>query len=153
MVYPELQAPLPAQQAITVNTNLPTYIYNFYNLDSHWHHTVAANRVLLLEPSFFQKYPVCGHTISFVLKLASNISNIQVYVGEFADLSAVLGPSAIHYKEHPTNRHYMGTQHPRDWMFEEVQAYFPSFFAYWKKCEPHLKTLSPQGDITSAEQL
>lgn len=135
LVYPELQTPLPAQQAITVNTNLPTYIYNFYNLDAAWGTQRPANRILLLEPGFFQKYPVCGHSISFVLKLASNIRNIQVYVGEFTDLTAVLGPSAIHYKEHPTNRHYTGTQHPRDWIFEEVQGYFPSFFAYWKKCE------------------
>ncbi len=135
LVYPELQTPLPTQQAITVNTNLPTYIYNFYNLDAAWGTQRPANRILLLEPGFFQKYPVSSHTISFVLQLANNIPNIQVHVGEFAELATMLQGSPIHYKEHPTACHYTGTEHPRDWMFEDVQGYFPSFFAYWKKCE------------------
>ena len=98
-----------------------------------------ANRILILEPSFFKRYPVCNQTISFVLALAKNIHNIQVYVGEFTDLQIVLANSEIHYKEHPTVKHYEGIQHNREWMFDDVGGYFHSFFSYWKKCEPFLK--------------
>ena len=45
----------------------------------------------------------------------------------------------INYKEHPTNKHYKGKEHKRDWIFEEVEGYYPSFFSYWKKCEKYLK--------------
>lgn len=136
----DLETELPAQNEVMVNPDIPTYLYNFYNLDCVWDSTINANRILLLEPSFFDKYPVCSRTISFILALAKNIPNIQVYAGEFTDLLKELNPSQIHYKEHPASNHYIGIQHKREWMFEEVKGYFPSFFAYWKKCETHLKT-------------
>ena len=135
----KLKAKLPTPNGLLVNPNIPTYLYNFYNLDCKWDSQINANRILLLEPSFFIKYPVCSQTFSFILDLAKNIPNIQVYVGEFTSLQSTLGPSQIVYKEHPTANHYTGTQHKREWMFEDVTGYFPSFFNYWKKCEKYLK--------------
>ena len=136
----DFETKLPAQQKLIVNKNSSTYLYNFYNLDCEWALGINANRILLLEPSFFKKYPVCDQTLSFVLALAKNIQNIQVYVGEFTDLLVELGDSEIHYKEHPTVSHYKGTQHNREWMFEEVKGDFPSFFNYWKKCDKFFET-------------
>ncbi|TAH20286.1 MAG: deoxyribodipyrimidine photolyase [Cytophagales bacterium] len=135
-----LRTVLPEKKALDLNKELPTYIYNFYNLDCKWKQEMNANRILLLEPSFFEKYPVCEKTIEFVLALSKNIPNIQVYVGEFGELYSEIGNSAIHYKEHPTARHYKGAQHKREWIFEEVHDYYPSFFAYWKKCEKYIQT-------------
>ena len=48
---------------------------------------------------------------------------------------------------HPLNAGYSGTQEERDWISEEVQGYYPSFFSYWKKVEKHLYkqiSLSPE---------
>ncbi len=134
----DLKTELPFQQQLNLDLNIPTYLYNFYNLDCEWDATINANRILLLEPSFFERYSVCKQTISFVLDLAKNIDNIQVYIGEFDDLKFELADSKIHFKEHPTAKHYLGILHNRDWMFEEVVDYYPSFFAYWKKCEKFL---------------
>ena len=66
-----------------------------------------------------------------------NIPNIQVYVGEFKDLIKTYQLKDILYKEHPLNKHFIGTEQPRDWMFD-VQGYYPSFFAFWKKCKKQL---------------
>lgn len=137
----ELKTNLPKTSSFVFDNNLPTYIYNFYNLDCNWDKSIRANRVLLLEPSFFQQYPVCDKTINFILELSKNISNIQVYVGEFNEAFDTVDINKINYKEHPTNQHYKGIEHKRDWMFEEVQGYYPSFFSYWKKCEKYLKKL------------
>ncbi len=136
---PILETELPARQPLQIDNAIPSYLYNFYNLDCQWDSAVNANRILVLEPSFFKRYPVCSQTISFVLALADNIHNIQVYVGELAELAVELAGSTIHYKEHPTVRHYTGVQHNREWMFDDVVGYFPSFFAYWKKCEKYLE--------------
>lgn len=136
---PILQTNLPKKEQITVDNSLPTLVYNFYNLDPFWKNDIEANRVLLLEPSHFQKYPVSNKTIEFVLKLAENIERIQVYVGEFNELKSEHNLTDIYFKEHPSNLHYIGTQDERDWMFPEIRGYFPSFFAYWKKCEKILK--------------
>ena len=137
-----LKTTLPDQKPINLNQQLPTYIYNFYNLDPSWDKHIKANRILLLAPSFFEMYPVCENTIDFILKLCRNIDGIQIYVGEFDALATQLGDSITHYKEHPTNQYYTGTEHPRDWMFKEVTGNFPSFFAYWKKCKSYFKMLS-----------
>ena len=136
-----LQTFLPKTETLVLDHSLPTYIYNFYNLDCNWFKEVNANRVLLLEPSFFKQYPVCERTIHFILDLSKNIVGLQVFVGEFEEAVITLDKNKIHFKEHPTNTHYKGIQHNRDWMFEEVKGYYPSFFSYWKKCEKYLNQL------------
>ncbi|MBX7056253.1 MAG: hypothetical protein K1X36_14980, partial [Pyrinomonadaceae bacterium] len=107
---PTLGTVLPPKGPVVIERSLPMLVYNFYNLDPLWRSGETANRILLLEPSHFEKYPVSPGTIAFVLKLAGNIERIQVYVGEFAELKGQLGPSEIYYKEHPANEHYTGTR-------------------------------------------
>lgn len=130
----DLQTKLPETKELKLDKRLPTYIYNFYNLDCKWDEDIIANRILLLEPSFFAKYPVCENTLNFIFQLAKNIKGIQLAVAEFETIFSAID-SEINFKEHPTNAHYRGIQHERDWMFKEVKGYFPSFFSYWRKCE------------------
>lgn len=136
---PVLRTVLPKSSSIVIDNSLPTLIYNFYNLDPFWKPDIEANRVLLLEPSHFNKYPVSEKTINFVLKLAENIERIQIFTGEFGEVTAKHNLSEIYFKEHPTAKHYDGIKEERDWMFPEICGYFPSFFGYWKKCEKLLK--------------
>lgn len=143
---PILQTNLPKKEAIIIDNSLPTLVYNFYNLDPFWKNDLVANRVLLLEPSHFEKYPVSDKTIEFILKLAENLERIQIYVGEFDELKTENSLNEIYFKEHPTNTHYIGTQEERDWMFPENRGYFPSFFAFWKKCEKPMKLRIIQGN-------
>ena len=122
----------------TPNTRLErdkkTLVYNYYNLDPDWHADEEVQRVLLLEPSFFKTYPVSPKCIEFVMQLANNIAGIQIIVAEFDALTENVDPAQIIYKEHPTNRHYIGTEESRSWMFD-VRGDYPSFFAFWKKCK------------------
>ncbi len=131
---PLLRTELPKNEPIEIDNSLPTLIYNFYNLDPIWKPDVKANRVLLLEPSHFKKYPVSIKTIEFILKLSENIERIQIYVGEFGELQSEYNLSDLYFKEHPTNLHYKGSRDERDWMFPDVNGHFQSFFAYWKRC-------------------
>jgi deoxyribodipyrimidine photo-lyase len=129
---------LPQSDSIKINSNWPTFIYNYYNLDPEWHKDENRNSILLLEPTFFEEYPVSEKCIQFMLALSKNITDIQVYVGSFASFVERYQPSKIVYKEHPLNKGYIGVQESRDWVLEEVTGYHPSFFAYWKKMEKHL---------------
>jgi deoxyribodipyrimidine photo-lyase len=134
----ELVTPLPRQTAITIDPSLPSCIYNFYNLDPIWKNNISANRILLLEPSQFEQYPVSQNSIDFVLKLSKDcINNIQIYVGEFDALVSEYNLKTLFFKEHPLSKHYHGTEDCRDWMFE-VKGYYPSFFSFWKKCKKQL---------------
>ncbi|WP_044209511.1 FAD-binding domain-containing protein [Flammeovirga sp. OC4] len=130
-LQPEFITPLPDSTSITIDTSIPSFIYNSYNLDPLWNHEVEGNRILLLEPSHFEKYPVSDHVLQFILDLSENIDNIQVFVGEFDELEKQLEGSSIYYKEHPTVRHYKGIEEERDWI-SNVKGYYPSFFKFWK---------------------
>src|SRR5690606_20072975 len=111
---------LPENRDIQINPDLPFFLYHFYNLDPFWKKEIPANRILLMEPSHFKKYPVSEKSIQFVLELAKNIKNVQVFTGEWDELIQQYQPAEIHYKEHPAFVHYSGIQWEGDWMFPEV---------------------------------
>ena len=131
----KLETILPINKPLEINKSLPTFIYNYYNLDPVWRSNEKGNRILLLEPAFFDAYPISEKCMEFMLSLANNISGIQVFVGSFNELYEQIQLQTIHYKEHPFNSHYSGIEDPRDWISEQLTDYYPSFFAYWKKIE------------------
>lgn len=130
-----LQTNLPATELPNLDAALPIYVYNFYNVDINWDTNIKANRILLLEPSFFKKNPVSDKTIDFILSLSKNIDGIQTVVGEFDAVFDQSQHKKIQFKEHPAFAYYKGNMYQRDWMFENVDGYYPSFFAFWKKCQ------------------
>jgi deoxyribodipyrimidine photo-lyase len=134
----QLQTQLPTATPIGIDISLPTFIYNYHNLDPLWHKNEPGNRILLLDPAFFVQYPVSSNCINFMLALTQNIPDLQVFVGSFQELVSQHSLSNIHYKEHPFNQLYKGTEEPRDWIVPEVTGNYPSFFAFWKKVERQL---------------
>ena len=130
-----LELILPEPAAIQMDSSLPTFIYNYYNLDPLWHKDEPGNRILLLEPTFFTSYPVSTNCINFILALSKNIPGVQVYVGSFESLVETYSIKECFYKEHPFNSGYVGIKEERDWITDKVSGYFPSFFSYWKKVE------------------
>jgi deoxyribodipyrimidine photo-lyase len=71
---------LPETDTAKFNSGQPTFIYNYYNLDPLWHKNETGNRVLLIEPEFFRKYPVSKKCIDFMLALSKNIPGIQMII-------------------------------------------------------------------------
>lgn len=137
LTEPELKTTLPEKSPVTLNRELPTCIYNYYNLDPLWKSDEKMNRVLLLEPEHFAQYPVSRKALQFALDLGQNIPGLQVYVGSFNELKTHHDLKEIYFKEHPLNGHYKGIEEPRHWMFS-VEGYYPSFFAFWKKCKKEM---------------
>ena len=129
---------LPEGDSIQIIPDQPIFIYNYYNLDPLWHKNEPGNRILLLEPEFFQNYPISKKCMDFMLDLSKNIQGIQIYVGSFQAFSAEYKETSIYYKEHPLNIGYFGLQEERDWISNDVSGYYPSFFSYWKKVKKHL---------------
>jgi deoxyribodipyrimidine photo-lyase len=139
-----LKTTLPDSKRPSVDTTKPTLIYNSYNLDPLWRKDEKANRILLLEPSHFQKFPVSEKVIAFVLNLSKNIPNIQLMIGEVSELEKLYVASEVSTKwliskEHPAFNYYPGQRDARDWVYPEVNGYYNSFFSYWKKCEKLIK--------------
>ena len=136
-----LSTSLPPSQNNLPENKLPVFIYNYYNLDPQWHRNETGNRILLLEPDVFAQYPVSEKCISFMIELAANIPDVQIYTGSFNELKQRFPDSKFFFKEHPFNSNYSGIAESRDWMTPEVTGYFPSFFSFWKKAEKELLPL------------
>ena len=131
----EAATELPETHVPELDPNLPVHLYNAYNLDPVWRSEDAANRVLLLEPSHFERHPMSSKTIRFILALSENIPGVTVFTGEFEDLRNAYPKTAFVHREHPLFRHYTGTRDEREWMFPSVSGWHNSFFAFWKRCE------------------
>jgi len=134
----QLETPLPERKQPLLEKDKTTLLYNYYNLDPRWHRGENLQRILLLEPSFFRENPVSKKCIDFILELSKNIEGIHIFVGEYHELLKKISKNRLVFKEHPANRHYQGKEEQREWL-SGVQGYFPSFFAFWKKCKIALK--------------
>jgi deoxyribodipyrimidine photo-lyase len=134
---PALNTPLPETKPFEMAPDLPVLIYNCYNMDPAWRSEMRANRVLLLEPSVFEKYPVSQASLNFLIALGKNIPDLKVFVGEFNDLRKQIEHPDIYFREHPLNR-YEGKEDAREWMFG-VKGYYSSFFGFWKRCKKELR--------------
>jgi deoxyribodipyrimidine photo-lyase len=130
---------LPSASPLIVDPARPTLLYDTYNLDPFWHADADANRILLLDPAFFERYPASDMRIRFMLDLGANIPGLQVFVGSFGELAASTGLKDIRYKEHPSHRGHAGIEEPRDWIAPDVTGDHPSFFAYWKRVEKRIR--------------
>jgi deoxyribodipyrimidine photo-lyase len=131
-VTPELPSVLPENRALDETEFNDVLIYNWYNLDPSWHSDNRFERVLLLEPSVFSKYPISHHSFAFMFDLAKNIPGVKVFVGEFKDLQMLRPHARFIFKEHPLNN-YHGLEELRDFIVTDVNGYFRGFFPYWNK--------------------
>ena len=139
----ELTTPLPQAEESILSANKEVALYTYYNLDPLWRQDQSMDRILILEPSHFEKYPVNQKCIDFMLDLSKNIEYIQIFVGEFKELQTILPTCQFFYKEHPSNQHFKGIQDERDWMFP-TKGYFPSFFKFWNKSLKQAKHIDYQ---------
>ncbi len=137
---PELVTILPETTALNIDCTKPTCIYNSYNLDPLWRKDEDVNRILLLEPSHFKKYPVSEKVIDFILQLSQNIPNIIIFKGEFKEISGLYESKKdeIIFKEHPAFVHYKGRCDSREWLAPSVTGNFNSFFSFWKRAEKEI---------------
>jgi deoxyribodipyrimidine photo-lyase len=125
---------VPATKGLGLVADLPTFVYTHYTLDPTYHEGEEGNRVLVLEPSHFKKHPMSPKTIQFILELATNIPDIQVYYGEYADL-AVKGI----FRDHPINAHFSGVRESYPSLVPGLEGEFSSFFSFWNKINKKIR--------------
>jgi deoxyribodipyrimidine photo-lyase len=137
VIQPPLHTELPVLPKPVIKSGLPVLVYNSYNLDPAWRSDQPANRILLLEPDHFNRYPVSPKVLRHILNCSARINGLQVFVGSYDQLIQLAPDETFYFKEHPFSRHYHGVQDEREWM-TGVKGYYPSFFAFWKKAQKEL---------------
>ena len=124
----------------SLNQNLDTVIYNFYNLDVNWRQEKDYNRILLIDTDFFSKYPISNESLKFFINLSKNINGLKIFVGTFEEMIFKHKPKRVFYKEHPTNLKYTGIEDKRESYFSQDNLY-PSFFKFWNANQKNIKKL------------
>lgn len=110
-------------------------LYTHYSMDPLWHRDLEADRILVLEPSHFSKFPVGEILLHFILSLAANIEDLQLYCGELDELIDKHRDVDFVAKEHPLFSHWKVRFEPRDWIVPEVTGFYGSFSKYYNECE------------------
>ncbi len=123
-----LKVHFPKSDDFTNIPEKPICIYNFYNLDIKWRKDLDAHRILLIEPSIFNNYPISKKSMKFMINLSKNIKNIKIVVKEFKDLP--VKNSKIYFKEHPLNHNYFGIKDEREWLCKPSKK-INTFYKHW----------------------
>lgn len=138
-----LTTELPEASDISLDPTLPLVVYTDYSIRPDWMTDIRANRILVLSPSHFARFPVSSRVIEFILSLATdNIDGIQIYVGEIEDLRdefRAISECEIYLTDHILYSSITGViKTPYPYMVPEVTQYCASFFAYWKLAERYI---------------
>jgi len=132
---PEFTCNLPETILPEFDYSKPLMVYNSYNLDPEWRKHEPANRLLLLEPSHYNLFPVSMRVLNFIVMTGKAVvPEIQVFTGEFHEIPGLRKFPHVYFKEHPISKHYSGTADAPEWMFPTVEPN-GSFSSYWKICE------------------
>lgn len=111
-----------------------TFIYHMWNLDPLWHQVEEGNRILVIEPSFLQRFPMSQKRLDFIFELSKNIPNMQIYIGEFSDcLKDISNSVECVTRYYPAIAHWNIHQEPRDYLFPNKIWKSGGFMSWYNK--------------------
>ncbi len=131
----ELKTELPKSQIEEVDANLPVLLYSIWNLKPNWHSSKNAQRVLVLEPSHFNKYPINAKRMNFILDLAKNIPDLKIYVGEICHLKNLNRCKDVLSIQYPTTEHWPGKREYRTFVFQNIMDKYREYDEFWADAE------------------
>lgn len=135
----DLKTELPETQIMEVDPNRPVLLYSIWNLKPNWHLHKNAQRILVMEPSHFNKYPISPKRVDFILALSKNIPDLKIFVGEISNLKGLNRCKEVSSMQYPCTEHWPGKKEDRDFIFKDVSGQFKSFASFWEEAEEWYK--------------
>lgn len=102
--------------------------------------TSADRHIVVFDPFWFDRFPVSVAVRDFIVTQgAIVIPGLEVWSGDMAAIPGMSGATRCATRRHQTNAQWQGVSYQEpDWLFPQVEGYFPSFFAYWQKASRYL---------------
>jgi deoxyribodipyrimidine photo-lyase len=111
------------------------FLYCPWTLNPDWRVGEVCERVLIIEPRWFDKFPVSPKVLNFMLGVARmQVPGIKVVVANANDL-AISPSTKIRHKAYPMHEGWPGEADPEPRLFPHVIGYHPSFFKFWAACK------------------
>lgn len=111
------------------------FLYSPWTLNPDWRIGEEGERILLIEPIWFDEFPVSPHVLDFILTVArTQIPNIKVVVGNAKDFK-VTSAVQIRHQAYPMHEQWPGEADVEPRLFPQVRGYYSSFFKFWEACQ------------------
>lgn len=132
-IYPQLD-PIMTISGATV------CLYTPWTLNPQWRPDVSDRRILVIDPTWFDRYPVSELVLDFIIRQGKIvIPHLEVHIGRVEDIHGI--DDAVAYTLlHQTNRTWPVIFDHSELLFPAVTGYHKSFFAYWKEVERQYQT-------------
>jgi len=106
-----------------------------WTLNPDWRAGDVGERILLLEPVWFDRFPVSPQVLDFMCTVArTQIPDIKIVVQNATDLA--LPPTTTVYSQaYPSHTDWPGIVDPAPRLFPAVTGYHSSFFKFWEACQ------------------
>jgi deoxyribodipyrimidine photo-lyase len=116
-------------------TAATVFLYSPWTLSPDWRADEIGERILLIEPLWFDEFPVSQSVLEFILGVArTQIPGIKVIVGNATDLKLTL-QTQIYSQAYPAHENWPGTVDAVPRLFPQATGYYPSFFKFWEACQ------------------
>jgi deoxyribodipyrimidine photo-lyase len=138
---PDLSCVLPETPNPIIHKDAHVLLYHPWSLSPIWQaEKTNATRILVLESSHFEKFPVSPKRIDFILNLAKNIPHLQIFVGDANAIPDIANAATVQSIAHPATRHFPGEKQAPAWLFPEWQKQVMpgSFMGFWKEMERYV---------------
>jgi deoxyribodipyrimidine photo-lyase len=111
------------------------FLYSPWTLSPDWRADEIGERILLIEPRWFDTFPVSPLVLEFVLGVArTQVPGIKVVV---ENASALTFPESttVFSRAYPAHVAWPGHVDPTPRLFPHATGYYPSFFKFWEACQ------------------
>ena len=130
--YPELEV-------VSSVTGASVCLYTPWTLDPTWRREPGYRRILVIDPVWFDRYPVSELVLDFIIRQGQTvIPELEVYIGEASDISGLQYAEDVFALLHQTNRTWPVQFDAQAMLFPEVTGYYQSFYKYWQAVEKSL---------------
>jgi deoxyribodipyrimidine photo-lyase len=129
----------PESDVIESYSGQTVFLYHPWSLDPLWRKHESGMRILVIEPTLFDRFPVSPLVMDFIIRVAkTHIPNIKLFIGAVEAIPDIRNTQTIISKQHPTTKHWPGLHEKTNELFPSVTGYYTSFYSFWQAC---LKTL------------
>jgi len=132
----QLETIYPDIEPVTTVSGATVQLYTPWTLDPAWRRNESDRRILVIDPFWFDRYPVSAQVLDFIIRQGKIvITDLEVYVGRVEDIHGISDALTVHTLLHQTSRQWPVQFDTVEKLFPAVSGYYKSFFAYSKAVE------------------
>jgi len=131
-----LETAYPAVDPIITVSGARVHLYTPWTLDPIWRQGESDRRILVIDPAWFDRYPVSDQVLDFITRQGTIvISDLEVHIGSVTEIHGINDAVSVRAQMHQTNQDWSVEFDQVEKLFPAVSGYYKSFFAYWKVVE------------------